>query len=164
MCQSVQSMLYLLRYVRGYGEGSPCPCLPSNDAAAGSPRAERGSVSGTVLIVDDNAFVRHALRSCIEQSADWQVCAEAENGRVAVEKVTELHPDVVILDLQMPVMDGLQAAAQISRLAPDTAMLMVTMHNYEQLSKYARAFGIREVLSKSDRLADHLLASLNNIH
>jgi DNA-binding NarL/FixJ family response regulator len=121
-------------------------------------------VSGTVLIVDDSAFIRHALRSCIEQSADWQVCAEAENGKVAVEKVKELHPDVVILDLQMPVMDGLQAAAQISRLAPDTAMLMVTMHNYEQLSKYARTFGIREVLSKSDRLADHLLASLTNIH
>jgi len=123
-----------------------------------------GVVSGSILIVDDSAFMRHALRSCIEQSGDWQVCAEAENGKVAVEKVKELHPDVVILDLQMPVMDGLQAAAQISRLAPNTAMLMVTMHNYEQLAKYARAFGIREVLTKSDELADHLLASLKNIH
>jgi DNA-binding NarL/FixJ family response regulator len=117
----------------------------------------------TILIVDDNAVVRHALRSCIEQTQEWQVCGEAENGKVAVEKVQELHPDVVILDLQMPVMDGLEAAGQINRLAPSTTMLMFT-HNSEQLLKIAPTAGIREVLSKSDRLAEHLLASLKRLH
>ena len=82
------------------------------------------------------------------------MCGEAENGKVAVEQVKELHPDVVILDLQMPVMDGLEAARQINNLAPDTVMLMCTMHGGDQLLKYAPAVGIREVLSKSDRLRD----------
>ncbi len=75
-------------------------------------------MSGTVLIVDDSPVIRHALRSCIEQTTAWQVCGEAENGKIAVEKVKTLHPDVVILDLQMPVMDGLEAAGQIYQLAP----------------------------------------------
>ena len=121
-------------------------------------------MSYTILIVDDSAFIRHALRSCIEQTRDWQVCGEAENGKVAVEKVKELHPDVVILDLQMPVMDGLEAAGQINLLAPNTTMLMFTIHNSEQLLKIAPAAGIKEVLSKSDRLAEHLLASLKRLH
>jgi DNA-binding NarL/FixJ family response regulator len=117
-------------------------------------------MSGTILIVDDSPFVRHAIRSCIEETNDWEVCGEAENGKVAIEKVKELHPDVVILDFQMPVMDGLEAAGQINLIAPNTAMLMFTMHNSEQLLKIAPAAGIREVLSKSDKLAEQLLASL----
>jgi DNA-binding NarL/FixJ family response regulator len=79
---------------------------------------------------------------------------------VAVQKVKELHPDVVILDFQMPVMNGIEAARQIALLAPNTAMVMLTMHNVEELSKQARAAGIKDVLSKSD-VVDHLLASLN---
>ena len=118
----------------------------------------------SILIVDDSAIVRHALRSCIEQTSDWEVCGEAENGKVAVDRVKELHPDVVILDLQMPVMDGLEAAGQINLIAPNTTMLMFTMHNSEQLLKIAPAAGIKEVLSKSDRLAEYLLASLKRLH
>ena len=83
----------------------------------------------SILIVDDSALIRHSLRSCIEQDGNWEICGEAENGKIAVERVKELRPDVVILDLQMPVMDGLEAARQISRLAPNTAMLMSTMYN-----------------------------------
>ncbi|HYW39766.1 MAG TPA: response regulator [Terriglobales bacterium] len=121
-------------------------------------------MSYNILIVDDSALIRHALRSCIEQTRDWQVCGEADNGKVAVEKVKQLHPDVVILNLQMPVMDGLEAAGQINLLAPNTAMLMFTMHNCEQLLRYAPAAGIRDVLSKSDGLAERLLASLKKLH
>jgi DNA-binding NarL/FixJ family response regulator len=121
-------------------------------------------VSYTVLIVDDNALIRHALHSSIEQTRDWQVCGEAENGKVAVEKVKQLHPDVVILDLQMPFMNGLEAAGQINSLAPHTAMLMFTMRNCEQLLKYAPAAGISDVLSKSDGLAEHLLGCLKRLH
>ena len=118
----------------------------------------------TVLIVDHSARIRHALRSSIEQTRDWQVCGEAENGKVAVEKVEQLHPDVVILDLQVSVMDGLEAAGQINLLAPHTAMLMFTMRNCEQLLKYAPAAATRDVLSKSDGLAEHLLACLKRLH
>jgi DNA-binding NarL/FixJ family response regulator len=120
-------------------------------------------LSYTVLIVDDNVLIRHALHSSIEQTRDWQVCGEAENGKVAVEKVKQLHPDVVILDL-MPFMEGLEAAGQINLFAPNTAMLMFTMHNCEQLLKYAPAASISDVLSKSDGLAEHVLACLKRLH
>ena len=63
-----------------------------------------------ILIVDDSALIRASLRSWIAKNSAWEVCGEAENGQIAVEKVEELHPDVVILDFQMPVMNGLEAA------------------------------------------------------
>ena len=119
-------------------------------------------LSYSVLIVDDSALIRHSLRSCLEQTQDWRVCGEAEDGKAAVERVKELQPDVVILDLQMPVMDGLAAARQISAIAPKTAMVMFTMHSDWRLLKAARAVGIRDVVSKSEGIADHLFASLRN--
>lgn len=84
------------------------------------------------------------------------------SGKVAVEKVKELQPDIVILDLQMPVMDGLAAARQITVVAPKTAMVMFTMHSNGQLLKAARAAGIKDVVSKSEEIADHLFASLRH--
>ena len=119
-------------------------------------------MSYSVLIVDDSALIRHSLRSCLEQDPDWRVCGEAEDGKIAVERVKELHPDVVILDLQMPEMDGLAAARQITAVAPETAMVMFTMHSDGQLLKAARAAGIKDVVSKSEGIADHLFSSLRN--
>ena len=117
----------------------------------------------TVLIVDDNTRIRSSLRSWIEGNADFQVCGEAENGMVAVQKVEEMHPDIVILDLQMPVMDGLEAARKISNIAPATAMVMFTMHPSRELLKVAQAVGVRDVVSKTDQLSDHLLLALRQI-
>jgi len=137
--------------------------LPPLHDATVSGQGLRGCIPCTVLIVDHSALIRHALRSSIEQTGDWQVCGEAENGKVAVERVKQLHPDVVILDLQMPFMDGLEVARQINLLAPNTAMLMFTMQNCERLLEYAPAAEIRDVLSKSDGLAEHLLACLKSL-
>jgi DNA-binding NarL/FixJ family response regulator len=120
-------------------------------------------MSHTILIVDDSGDVRRSLRRFIEQNSDWQVCGEAEDGKVAVEKVNKLRPDVVVLDFQMPVMNGVEAAREIARIAPNTVMLIFTMHNREQVLQEARAIGIRDVLSKSDGFADHLLASLKSV-
>jgi two-component system, chemotaxis family, chemotaxis protein CheY len=117
----------------------------------------------TVLIVDDNTLIRSSLRSWIDGNADFQVCGEAENGMVAVQKVEEMHPDIVILDLQMPVMDGLEAARKISNIAPGTAMVMFTMHPSRELLKVAQAVGVRDVVSKTDRLSEHLLLALRHI-
>jgi len=120
-------------------------------------------MSYRVLIVDDNATMRNLVRSSVERSREWEVCGEAENGQLAVEKVQQLHPDVVILDLQMPVMNGLEAARQITRLVPNMAMVMLTMHNCPQLLQDAQAAGVKDVLSKSDGSLNGLLASLRNV-
>jgi DNA-binding NarL/FixJ family response regulator len=120
-------------------------------------------MSCKVLIVDDSAVVRHALRSCIELNPTVTVCGEAENGQVAIDKVKELKPDVVILDWQMPVMNGLEAARHIARFVPKPAMVLLTLHSGDELAKQARAVGIQRVFSKSESLT-HLVAWLTTMH
>ena len=143
------------------------PSVIDRNNLRGQPSAKGPSkgviLSFSILIVDDSAPVRNSLRSWIEQDKSWQICGEAENGKVAVEKVKELHPDIVILDLQMPVMDGLEAGRQIALLAPSTAMVMFTLHSCEQLVKAARAVGIKEVVSKSNGHPGHLLSALRSV-
>ena len=117
-------------------------------------------MSSTILIVDDNVAIRRTLRLCIEREGEMTVCGEAENGAVAVEQVLALRPDVVILDLQMPVMNGLEAARAIAAGAPQTAMVMLTLHTHDALASEAQAAGIREVLSKTDAIPERLIASL----
>lgn len=116
-----------------------------------------------ILIVDDSAQIRHLLRFFIEHRTDWQVCGEAENGKMGVEKVAELRPHAVILDLSMPVMNGLEAAREIARIAPKVQIVMFTMHTSEQLRKEAHAAGIKDVVSKTDTISDHLIVSLKNL-
>jgi DNA-binding NarL/FixJ family response regulator len=116
-----------------------------------------------ILIVDDNTIIRRSIRECIEENTDWEVCGEAENGRLAVEQVQQLQPDLVILDWQMPVMNGLEAAREIHRIAPSTTMLMLTLHDFGSLRQEAQAAGIREVLSKTDQVSDRLLDSLRKV-
>ncbi len=116
-----------------------------------------------ILIVDDNSSIRRLLRFWIGQTREWYVCGEAENGKIAVEKVKRLRPDAVILDLQMPVMNGLEAAKEIKHLAPETAMVMFTMHASDQLLKDAQAVGIQDVLSKSEDVGENLLEMLRRI-
>jgi DNA-binding NarL/FixJ family response regulator len=113
-----------------------------------------------VLIVDDNSLLRGSVRSCIEEHSNWAICGEAENGKVAVEKVLQLHPDLVLLDLSMPIMNGLDAARRIATVAPRTVMVMYTLHNSPQLLKTAKSAGIKGVVCKSEGGLDHLINSL----
>jgi DNA-binding NarL/FixJ family response regulator len=119
-------------------------------------------MSTTVLIVDDSAPVRRSLRSWFEGYEGWQVCGEAENGAVAVEQVKALNPDIVILDLSMPVMNGLEAARQITSIAPKTALVLFTMHASEFLMQDAQRVGIKAVVSKLAGPAA-LMASVESI-
>ncbi len=134
------------------------PHAPS--LASDLPRPVGKYVQLKILIVDDNSAIRHLIRTFIETHTDWQVCGEAENGQVAIERAIEQCPDVVILDFSMPVMNGLDAARQILHKAPNMAILLFTMHTSEQLRKDAANIGIRHVVSKSDSLEDCLLPSL----
>ena len=138
-------------------------CLIERPPFSSLPREREAVVSHSILIVDDNSAIRSTLRSYLEQYREWSVCGEAENGQDALEKVKQLCPDVVLLDFQMPIMNGLDAARRITQLAPGTIMLMLTMHYSQELMKEAEAVGIKQVLSKSDAIRDHLLISLQTM-
>ena len=71
-----------------------------------------------VLVVDDNALIRQALCELFKREADFEVCGEAENGREAIEKAQQLHPDLIVMDLSMPVMNGIEAARVLKGLMP----------------------------------------------
>jgi DNA-binding NarL/FixJ family response regulator len=101
-------------------------------------------------VVDDNALMRHTLRNLLESQSDWRVCDEASNGDGAVAKFDKEKFDVVVLDLQMPGMNGLDAAKQITLRSPSTPILMVTLHHSPQLAEEARKAGIRGICPKAD--------------
>ena len=101
-----------------------------------------------ILIADDNAMVRIALRQLLD-GPDEVEFVEAENGRDAVSKVLELRPEIAILDLAMPVMDGISAARQINKACPQTSIFLCTMHWSPLLETEAQKAGVRQVASKA---------------
>lgn len=103
-----------------------------------------------ILVVDDNPAVRHYLRALLEQQRAWQVYAEARSGREALQWVEKNPPDVILLDFQMPDLNGLDVARRISSLFPKIPILMVTIHLSRQLAEEARKVGIRGACAKSD--------------
>jgi DNA-binding NarL/FixJ family response regulator len=103
-----------------------------------------------ILIVDDSPLVRQRLRSMLQQRADWQICGEATNGREALDKARELSPDLILLDFLMPGMDGLKAAVELEKVAPQVPILMFSMHLSKQLIEEAQKVGIRGAVAKSD--------------
>ena len=103
----------------------------------------------TVLIVDDNAYIRQALCELFKREADFDVCGEAENGREAIAKARELHPDLIVLDLSMPVMNGLDAARELKRLMPTLLLIMYSGFGDQFAEEKARLIGISELVSKS---------------
>jgi DNA-binding NarL/FixJ family response regulator len=103
-----------------------------------------------ILVADDNPAVRRYLRGLLEQQVDWLVCDEVSNGQEAVERVQKAKPDLIVLDFQMPGMNGLDAARRIADFSPKTPILMVTIHLSKQLSEEAKKVGIRGACAKSD--------------
>jgi len=111
---------------------------------------EEGDTTVRILVVDDNSAVRRYLRGVLEQQEGWQVCDEARNGQEAVERFRQIRPDVVVLDFQMPGMNGLDAARIIHQISPATPILMITLYLSRQLSDEARKAGIRGACAKTD--------------
>jgi DNA-binding NarL/FixJ family response regulator len=110
-----------------------------------------------ILLADDNQVILQLLRRLIESHAGWQICGEASDGQQALAKTVELKPDLVVLDFAMPVLNGLQVAAQISRVCPTLPIILHTIHDFPEMIAEAKKVGIREVVSKtaaSDRLFD----------
>lgn len=103
-----------------------------------------------ILVADDHAVVRRGVRALLEGQMDWQVCGEASTGPEAVEQTRLLDPDIVVLDLSMPELNGLDATRRILRESPRTQVLVLTMHHSEELAHQVLQAGARGYVLKSD--------------
>ncbi len=111
------------------------------------------TIAKCVLIVDDNASIRQALCELFKREADFEVCGEAENGKVAIEKAQLLRPDLIVLDLSMPVMNGFGAARVLKRVMPTVPLIMYSALGDKFAEYQARLIGVSEVVSKSEHVS-----------
>lgn len=118
--------------------------------------------STRIVIADDSPAIRNALRSIIANEKDWMLCATARNGREALEISQHFRPDVAILDISMPEMDGLEATRRISEALPATKAVILTVHNSDQLEAAVVACGADGYVLKS-RAAIDLVPAVRQI-
>lgn len=102
-----------------------------------------------IMIADDSQVIRGILRALVQANSEWEICGEADDGQAAVAKAKALNPDLIILDLEMPLMDGLTAARLISHALPGTPIILHTMHDTPDIELEAMKNGITKVLPKS---------------
>jgi CheY-like chemotaxis protein len=124
----------------------PGPSISAPEPAGGPERRKRIK---RILIADDHEVLRRGLRATLETQKEWKVCGEAANGKDAVEMVLALKPDLVILDINMPVLNGLAASREILRRQPRTKILMFTVHESMQTVREIRATGAHGYLAKN---------------
>ena len=103
-----------------------------------------------ILIVDDSPVIRKTLHQTLERQDDWEICGEAANGRDGIEKALRLKPDVIVLDLAMPVMNGLDAARELTRRLPSLPLLMFTNFETARLKQEAISAGVSALVSKTE--------------
>jgi len=115
-----------------------------------------------ILIADDHDLMRRGLKTLIELHPNWQVCDEANTGREAVTKAEQSKPDIVILDISMPELNGIEAARNIRRLSPNTEILILSAHYSDQLIRDILEAGARGYLMKSDSDRD-LVSALDRL-
>ncbi len=107
-----------------------------------------------VLVADDHDVVRKGLKMLIEERPGWEVCGEARSGREAVEQCTKLHPDVIVVDISMPDLNGLEATRQIRKACPRTEVLVITHHDSDEIAAEVMDAGARGYVLKSDSDTD----------
>jgi DNA-binding NarL/FixJ family response regulator len=111
-----------------------------------------------ILVADDHDLMRRGLKSLLESHPGWSVSAEAHTGREAVTKAEELKPDIVILDITMPELNGVEAARRILKASPNTEILVLSMHYSDQLIREILDAGVRGYIMKSDSDHDLVIA------
>ena len=116
----------------------------------------------SVIIVDDNPAVRKLLCQVFTTAGDFSVCGEAENGREAIKKAERLHPDLIVTDLAMPIMNGLEEARILKQLIPTLPVILYTMHIGSSIEREARSAGACAVVSKSEGV-DTLIAKARSL-
>lgn len=115
-----------------------------------------------IAIVDDNPAIRKLIGSFVTTHTDWEVCGEAGDGKAAIALAERLKPDLIVLDLSMPVMNGLDAARIITNESPNSEMVLFTAHANNQVAIEAKRVGIRAVLAK-DASLEQLVSLLREI-
>jgi DNA-binding NarL/FixJ family response regulator len=115
-----------------------------------------------LLVADDHEIVRNGVKSLLEAQPGWRVMAEASDGREAVAKVKRLKPDVVVLDIGMPSLNGLEAARQMMKNDPHVKIVILTMHESENLIREVLKVGARGYVSKADAMRD-LVTAINAV-
>jgi len=111
-----------------------------------------------ILIADDHDLLRRGVKTLLLSHAGWEVCGEAKTGREAVAKAEELGPDVVVLDIGMPDLNGVEAAKRIRKAAPNTEILILSMHYSDQLIREIVEAGVRGYIVKTDSDRDLIIA------
>lgn len=117
-----------------------------------------------ILIADDNPAVRRGLRDLIQHSSEWDVCGEAVNGREAIERARELHPDMILLDLVMPGMNGFDTARELAKVEPGLPILLCTIQLSPYVVREPEKAGIHGAVSKSkvSQITDGIAAVLRH--
>ena len=115
-----------------------------------------------ILVVDDHPVVRQGLKTLLEGHSGWEVIGEASDGAEAIEKAKHLNPDVMVLDVTMPRMNGLEACRQLRRQSPALEILFVTQHDSPQMMREALEAGGRGYVVKSNAARD-LLAGVEAV-
>ncbi len=103
-----------------------------------------------ILIADDHKSAIREIRTLLGTNPDWQVCGEAADGQEALARANEMRPDVIVLDFAMPVMNGLMAAQEITKVQPTVPIVLNTLYNSPQVELEAKRHGIRKVVEKTD--------------
>lgn len=111
-----------------------------------------------ILLVDDHDVVRQGLRTILRARPEWEICGEAANGKEALEAAQKLRPDVIVLDITMPVMSGLEATEELQKLNLDSRVLIFTMHDSKSLVRALRKAGARGYVLKSHAARDLIIA------
>lgn len=127
---------------------SPPASYTSPDSSAENAALSAPKKSARILIADDHEAIRRGLRSALA-AAGWEVCADVMNGKDAVEKTAELKPDLIILDISMPIMGGLDAARLIRTADPNAKIVVFTMHESQQIKDEIARIGIQAHAVKS---------------
>ena len=109
-----------------------------------------GEFLKTILIADDHSYVRQALRTLFSSQPDLSVCGEATNGEEAVESALKLNPDLILLDMSMPILSGLEAAHTLKRVMPKVPIILFTAYKSKFIDAYAVASGIDACVAKGE--------------
>src|ERR1700681_2690838 len=111
-----------------------------------------------ILIADDHDLMRRGIKGMLQSHAGWEICGEAHTGREAVAKAQELKPDIAILDISMPDLNGVDAARRIRKESPNTEILILSVHYSDQLIRDILEAGVRGYIVKSDSDRDLIVA------